>query len=132
MALSLVQWDNSPRGTDNFQIVSKLFDFGDASIDKKISKITVAFTKDGTTFTGLGLSYRTKGSGSYTLLGVVGGELGNATQVLTPDTPISCKVFQLKLSGSIVDDPGNALGINDISITYRPLRKYSVQIETTS
>ena len=132
MALSLVQWDNSPRGTDNFQIVSKLFDFGDASIDKKISKITVALTKDGTTITGLGLSYRTKGSGSYTFLGVVGGELGNATQVLTPDTPISCKVFQLKLSGSIGDDPGNALGINDISITYRPLRKYSVQIETTS
>lgn len=127
---SISKWDNSPAFTSNFVIQTALMDFGDTSITKKVSAVTVSLLSDSVGIFTLEIEYRNRPSGSYTLIGMYGGQTSDAFQhTFTFPSPISCNHFQVRIRMTCAN--GIRVGINDISILYRKLRKYGVEARST-
>ena len=127
---SVSKWDNSPAFTNDMSIVTSALDFGDASITKKVTAVNLSFISESALLFGLGLSYRTQPSGSYTSMGAhVANTTNGFSQTFTLSSPVSCNYFQLKID--ITCAINQRVGINDISILHRKLRKYSSETKST-
>ena len=132
MAVSLKRWNRSPKSTQDMIIRTKMLDFDNISDLKKISRITLSYISEGATDFVLTASYRTNPTDNFTLLG--GESSSNLTAntsgvtILTINPIITCKQFQLEINISVGSD--SLFGLNDISITHRILRDYSVKSES--
>ena len=121
---SIAKWDNSGDPLNNFVIETRMYDFGSISYKKKISSFSITSTSTSSRSNGsVKISYRTNSSDSFTSIGdavIKGGK--NETTTIGFLTPIVCNKIQFQIKGA--SNSNAIIEITDMSVMYRPLRKY--------
>ena len=121
---SITKWDNRSDALNNFVMETRMYDFGSVSYKKKISSFSITSTSSSSaTISGVNIRYRTNSGDSFTSLGytiIEGGK--NKTTTIGISTPIVCNQIQFQIKGMV--NINAAIDITDISVIFRPMRKY--------
>ena len=126
MAIStLTEWSETPSESTNMLFITKAIDFGDPFIEKMISNISFTHSSNVTMHVLLSVFYRTSVNDSFTYVGgtALSGYNEESKEINNFD-PFKCKILQLKFIPFITVNTGE-YSLSDITIQYRPLRKYS-------
>ena len=121
---SIVKWDNSSDFLNNFILETRMYDFGSISYDKKISSFSITSTSGSAlAASGVNVKYRTDSGSNFTNLGYIVIASGlNITSTLSLPIPIVCKQIQFQIKG--LSNLESSIDITDMSVIFRPLRKY--------
>ena len=122
----LKKWDDSTNPTNNFDIVTKLQDFGSSYSKKTIIGIIINMIEANRNANYLlRLWYRSSENGNWTFLNTIqalitSGVASSSTQhrIIFPSPIKGADNFQFRLTGRIEGD----IGINDMSVIYRQTR----------
>ena len=127
---TLTKWDDSGARTENFSVVFKALDFGNAASFKNISNIYVTCSNANSNTTLITLSYRGNTTDSYTTIGGFHTTSAGDEEIVNVKIRdiIKVKTFQLKLD--VLQYTDGAFNISDVTILYRTLRDYTTEGDT--